>query len=151
MTGPRKSPNLTTKLAATLLRVKSESGAWLIPEPYRSSGSAKMIVSLVDFDHCVLHAIGGGIEAQNLYPMLRAEHREKSRTDTGKAAKVKRITATQEEHRRVILARVRGGVADIEAGKKRPKAKFQNRGFDKTHTKRFNGKVTPKCQSLKSN
>ncbi len=138
----RKSPNLTTKLAAALLRIKKDDGGFLIPEPYRSSGTAESICALVDFDHAVLHAHGGPCTAQNLYPMLRAEHREKSRSDTSKAAKSKRISATHEAFRARMLAKLQSDVDDIKAGK--PKAKIANRGFSKTMTKKFSGKVVPR-------
>lgn len=146
MTLTRKAPNLTIKLASALLRIKNADGSYLIPEPHRSSGTAESICRLVDFDHAVLHAHGGGIEPQNLYPMLRSEHREKSRGDTTKAAKSKRISADHEAFRARMLAKLQG---DVEEVMTRPKLKpkIASRGFDKTRTKKFNGKVVNRDSS----
>ncbi len=140
MTAPRKAPNLTIKLASALLRIKNPDGSYLIPEPHRSSGTAEEIAGCVQWDHGVLHAHGGGIEPQNLWPMLTADHREKSRPDTSKAAKAKRISADQEAFRARMLEKLRGEVGEIEAGKRR-KAKIANGGFSKTLRKRMDGTV----------
>lgn len=141
MQAKRKSPNLTIKLASALLRIKRGDG-WLIPEPHRSLGTAEEICALVQWDHVVLHAHGGPLTPQNLDPMLTADHREKSRSDTSKAAKSKRISAKHEAFRARMLAKLQSDVDDIKAGK--PKAKIANRGFSKTMTKTFSGKVIPR-------
>ena len=142
VTEKRKAPNLTIKLASALLRIKKDDGSWLIPEPHRSSGTAKEIVALTDFDHAVLHAHGGSIAPQNLYPMIRAEHREKSRGDTTKAAKSKRISAAHEAFRTRLLSKLRGDVEEIQSGRKpRKKAGIKSRGFDKSRSKKFSGLV----------
>lgn len=69
---------------------------------------AKTIISMFDQDHVVFHAIGGDDRWWNFTPMLRAEHREKSRRDTAAIAKGRQIHRAQEEHheamRRKLLA-----------------------------------------------
>jgi hypothetical protein len=44
----------------------------------------------LEFDHIELHALGGSDHFSNLTPMPFKAHREKSRIDTSKVAKVKR-------------------------------------------------------------
>ncbi len=136
----RKSINLTTKLAAALLRIKNDDGGYLIPEPHRSSGTAESILGCVQWDHGVLHALGGPDSPQNLWPMLTADHREKSRSDTTKAAKSKRISREHEAFRSRLLSKHNGYGEEIikERGKK---GGIKSRGFDKTLTKKFNGEV----------
>ena len=144
MTEPkrRRVPNMTERLAAVLLKLRLGDG-WLIPEHLRSSGTAKAIVGAVEWDHIVLHAHGGDTRPQNIDPMRKADHREKSRGDTTKAAKANRIETDQAEFRKRMLAKLQGDVDAITpAGRNPKKAKFVNRGFDKSRTKHFNGKVT---------
>ena len=93
-TTPRKRPpNMTEKLAAALLQIKcGEDLHWLIPEPLRSAGTAQEICQSVEWDHWPRPRwIGGGNEPQNLDPLPVREHREKSKLDTAKAAKTKRV------------------------------------------------------------
>lgn len=55
------------------------------------------VIALFDFDHVVLHALGGTDEWHNLTPMLRAPHREKSRRDTSIVAKTRRLSRAHQE------------------------------------------------------
>lgn len=86
----RKRRHIPTKqkLAAAL--------ACLLPQETRDQlrhheQGADTVIALFEWDHAVLHALGGSDEWQNLTPMLKGAHREKSRTDTSKVAKVRRI------------------------------------------------------------
>lgn len=138
----RKHIALSTKLAAALLRIKNADGSYLIPEPHRSSGTAESILRCVQWDHGVLHAHGGSDCPQNLWPMLTADHREKSRTDNGKAWKAKRLSAEHEAFRARMLARLQGEVDAIKEGKApKRKAKIANGGFRKDKRKLMSGKV----------
>jgi len=66
---------------------------------------AKTVIALFSPDHGHLHALGGSDKWFNLYPMLRAPHKEKSRKDTSIVAKVDRLAPAHEEFRRRILAK----------------------------------------------
>lgn len=138
----RKSLTFKQKLASALLRIKDSSGAWLISSPLRDNGTAEEICGAVQFDHIVLDCFEDdktwSNRPQNIDPVLTAEHREKSREDTRKAAKVKRLlkkhvaAAAREEEE--MLARRRKILSTSEAivrdqGKRRwPKRKMQSRG-----------------------
>jgi hypothetical protein len=98
----RRIANLTERLAAAYIALG------LVPEPLRSTGSAKDITRFVEADHNVLHALGGNTCPQNLNLLPRPAHREKSRRDTAIAAKVKRIADTQAEFWRRINAKQHG-------------------------------------------
>jgi hypothetical protein len=133
----RKAPNMSEKLAAALRKIKLgvEGGHWLIPEPLRSEGTAKQICSSVDFDHIRRWAEGGTNAPQNLDPMIRAEHREKSRKDTTEVAKGKRMAKKEEAHRELIERR-RSSQAVYDAvyenvmnRQAKPKRKINSRPF----------------------
>lgn len=111
---PRQKPNASQKIAAALLKIKIgvEGGRWLIPEPLRSEGTAAEICSAVDWDHARRHAEGGTLDPQNLFPMIRADHREKSKTDTTEVAKGKRFGAKEEEHRERLAAKADGVIRE---------------------------------------
>jgi len=64
---------------------------------------AKLVIGRFDFDHNVLHALGGDDRWWNLTPMLRAPHRVKAAKDTSIVAKVDRLSARHEEMRRMLL------------------------------------------------
>lgn len=87
---PRKRDyvRLPEKLAATLV--------CLLPQELRDDLRnrkipASEVIALFNFDHIVLHAIGGSDEWHNLDPKLVQPHREKSKQDTAIVAKAKRI------------------------------------------------------------
>jgi hypothetical protein len=84
----RKHIPLKTKLAAAL--------ACMLPDGIETiarhgNWTENDILAMFEWDHIVLHSWGGGDEWFNLHPMMKAEHRAKSRLDTKRAAKVKRI------------------------------------------------------------
>jgi hypothetical protein len=64
---------------------------------------AAQVMSMFDWDHIVLHAFDGANDWHNLQPMLRAEHREKSRRDTSIVAKTKRIRQANALHNERML------------------------------------------------
>jgi hypothetical protein len=124
----RKKPTMHEKLASALLHIRRgvEGDDWLIKGELRDA-SAKEICSAVDFDHVRRWAEGGSNVPQNLQPLPRAEHREKSRKDTTEVAKGKRFGKAHAEFQRKMLAKVYGET-DAENKPKR-KAKIQSRGF----------------------
>lgn len=58
------------------------------------------MLALFQWDHNVFHAWDGSDLWHNLTPLLIAVHREKSKSDTSKVAKTKRISAKWEEFTR---------------------------------------------------
>ena len=118
----RRDPNLSEKLACVLLLLKV-GDEWLIPEPIRSTGSAKDIIALIQFDHDPIpYANGGGTEPQNLTPRSVAQHREKTATvDLPRIAKGKRIARTQAEFRALLLRKIGQGL-DAEAARRKRRA-----------------------------
>ena len=131
----RKQPTLTERYAGALLRIKIGE-EWLIPEPLRSTGTAAEIIASTELDHARLVAHGGDNRPQNLYPMRKPEHRDKSKTDTGRAAKAKRIEAKTEEFRRNILAKIGQAVTEKTEKKQKSKSKWK---------KKLNGQVVDRC------
>lgn len=129
----RKHISLETKLAAALIQMKrvDENGELV---PIISHDEAKRLTSreicaMFDFDHCVVpHAEGGVDEAWNLAPVPRELHRAKTaKEDIPRIARNKRITKSQEEFRRRLLAK--------DAGDPKPRSKWPSRPFPK-RTKR---------------
>lgn len=59
----------------------------------RARVPAKSILAMFSPDHLVLHCWGGSDLWWNLTPTLRETHKEKSKMDTKRAAKVKRLVA----------------------------------------------------------
>jgi hypothetical protein len=101
MTRERQYIPYPERLAAALVQ--------LLPQEQRDvlrdvKVSAAQVIAMFQFDHGVLHALDGSDAWFNLWPMLKPEHQEKSRRDTGIVAKVKRVSKAQEEHRRKMLA-----------------------------------------------
>src|SRR5262245_732351 len=79
---------LTERYAAAL--------ACLLPQALRDlyrekRVPASVIISQFEVDHVVLHALDGADHWWNLDLILKPDHREKSRKDTGKVAKVRRL------------------------------------------------------------
>jgi hypothetical protein len=131
----RKKPNMHEKLASALLHIRRgvEGDDWLIKGDLRSA-TAKEICSAVDFDHVRRWAEGGSNDPQNLQPLQRAEHREKSRKDTTEVAKGKRFGKAHAEFQRKMLAKVYGET--VETDKPKRKAKIQSRGFPSPEERR---------------
>lgn len=104
----RKQPNMTDKLASALLHIRRGTGDdWLVKGELRDA-SAKEICAAVDFDHIRRWAEDGSNEPQNLQPLIRAEHREKSRKDTTEVAKGKRFGKKHADHSERVLVKVFG-------------------------------------------
>ena len=123
MTGrKRKHVPLKVKLAAALLALGH------IDYEESKTMTADQIIRRYDFDHWpILHALGGKDAPWNLRPMLRPDHREKSRKDTAAVAKVKRII--RKEQARPALyspARAPNGTGRPKTPAKR---KIASRGF----------------------
>ena len=88
----RKYIPLKHKLAAALacllppeIQDDLRHGDWTVPP--------ETIIRMFEFDHIVLHAWSGPDGWQNLDPKLKIAHREKTRADISRVAKVKRLDA----------------------------------------------------------
>lgn len=122
MTDRRRCPNGREKTAAALLKIKigAVGGRWLIPEPLRSQGTAKEICQAVEWDHIRRYAEGGDMSAQNLDPLLVADHKVKTnKIDKPEIAKGKRYGAKETAFRERLLAKQTGEV--IREDSKNPK------------------------------
>lgn len=124
----RKNPNLTQKLAATLLMLKNGHGQPVI-DPERAKGmSAESVIQLFEFDHNIHVAIGGQNHPSNLVPRIKAEHREKTaKIDIPQIAKTKRIARANDEHVNALLRKATGDAP--EPRRKGPK--LRGRSFPK--------------------
>jgi hypothetical protein len=85
----RRSPNLTTKLASALMEIRYLRGEISDRTAYAHQ-PAKEFVGQWDFDHIVFHTWGGADHFSNLRPMLRHDHRAKTKRDVKEIAKVRR-------------------------------------------------------------
>lgn len=125
----RKTPTLKEKLAACLIElmeIDREDAKKMTPE---------QILSLVEWDHYpvafnIARDSGWTIEEinhpTNLLPRFILGHREKTaKVDTPVAAKSKRLTAAQEEHRRRMLIVTEGEPDDLAV----VKSKWPSRPF----------------------
>lgn len=114
--------SLRTKLAAAVRDLLQ------IPYEHAKLMTEDQVLSLVQWDHGILHGVEVNNEHWNLTPRTIMAHREKSKTDTGIVAKVVRIEKK--------WAPVK---AAIESGQKPPKRvskhrwpkgrKIESRGF----------------------
>lgn len=96
---------MTERAAAALLQIKRGDGSWLIPEPLRSTGTAKEIVSRVEWDHKHPDKLGGDTSPQNIQPLdPKLEHKFKTRRDRRNIAKANKIEKKHEEFCRQLLA-----------------------------------------------
>lgn len=168
MTG--RAPNMTEKLAATLLAWLEALGA-PIPREHAQAMSAAQIVSLFEFDHWPIRRIDGGTNhPDNLMPRFIAAHGVKTATiDVPQIAKRKRIV--EKEAARTKVAMMPGPYGHLEVEfvidddnprvarppdplrdpelyrpRPRPKATLRSRGFDKSKTRTFRGKVVARKQ-----
>lgn len=127
MTRPRKSPNMTEKLASALLHIRKGTGDnWLVKGDLRNA-SAKEICAACDWDHIRRWAEGGTNRPQNLQPLLRADHREKSKKDNTEIAKGKRVAKKEQLHEEAVLAKVFGENERLAPTRKR--SKLRSAGF----------------------
>jgi hypothetical protein len=102
---PRKYVAIREKWAAALSMLLPQE---LRDELRKKQVPAKTIIAMFDQDHVVFHVWGGADRWWNFTPMLRPEHREKSRRDKSTISKVDRLMGKTEEHfevmRRKLLA-----------------------------------------------
>lgn len=114
------------------LAVKLE--ALLINGPVHDKDGRKVCdIKSLDWDHCPPlqlrvwdpesgDTIPPANSPEHIFPMVKADHREKTRKDIPEIAKTKRLANDHDEFRRKILAR--------ECGDKRsPSGKIKSRGF----------------------
>jgi hypothetical protein len=144
--------SLKVKLAAALLQIRKWD--WSETKPYKSisipvisyeeakSMTTDGIIARFHFDHYpIRHADGGPSEPWNLVPRLIQEHRTKTaKIDIPEIAKGKRIRKKAARHKEKIDLKI------INLGATGFMPPFRSwglasRGFDKTKTKTFSGKV----------
>lgn len=137
-----------TKIASALLAAVHEVDGKLvpiIPREIAANLSAGEIISMVDWNHIVPHAIGGSDHPSNLEPMLRPEHRRRTaKIDVPQIAKTKRIARKHEAHGNTILAKI--SLEDrVAKDDTKPKRKWQQRPMPGTKAsgvkKKFSGEV----------
>jgi len=87
-------------------------------------------ISEAEIDHHVALIDGGKHELDNWRPVCSSCHRRKSAREHKNNAKSKRLNAARQAHAAIVKRE-----AAKQAGK------IKSRGFDKTLTKRFDGKV----------
>jgi len=142
---PRKKPTLAERCASALLTIcRPTADGRLAPVVDRDRArtmTAKEIIGCFEFDHVVLHALGGSNHPTNLVPRPIAEHREKSGKDTSIVAKVRRIAPEHEEFRRKMLVKQPD---DFVPTDKPTSNKLRGRGFQ--GSRRFDGSVNWKTQ-----
>lgn len=125
----KRSPNLSEKLAAALLKIRI-GDEWLInDERLRDAGTAKDIIAYCEFDHRRRYAEGGSTAPQNIDPMRKADHREKSRKDTTEVAKGKRFGKKHAEFLQRVRVKIGQAVSDREDVKPKRKSKIPSRPF----------------------
>lgn len=142
----RRRPTKDERHAAALLQVKGCSCPTLIPYGDAKLMSADQIISLFNDDHYPIPvAEEGSNHPSNLMPRLIAAHREKTaKIDVPQIAKGKRLRAAEAQHAAVRAI----GAPVIE--RERPRSRLQSRGFDRSKTKGFNGKVRERKASTVS-
>lgn len=106
---PRKHLSLTTKLAAALLMIpqRDQNGELvldgfgrpvpMIPFDEARLMTASQMVSLYEWDHSVLHSLGGPDHFAYLTPRLIMEHRAKSKRDRKVIQKINRAERKRAE------------------------------------------------------
>lgn len=138
----RRAPNMTERLAATLLLIK-RGDDWLIPEPLRSSGTAKEIVSSVEWDHKHPDKLGGTTDPQNIQPLdPELEHKFKTRRDRKNIAKAKRVERKFEEARRKMLAKETGELTYERPGKRKQLTEYTR--LKHIFKRKVTGQVVPR-------
>lgn len=85
--------------------------------------TADQMLSLWDMDHDALHALGGSDDWWNFTPRLRPEHRQKSRGDTSRVAKAKRLAEQHQQHLARLAQRGKAPAAIELAPRARPEKK----------------------------
>lgn len=116
----RTRPTMRQKLCAAYLRILALMGR-AIPYETAREMSEDDIEALFEIDHHPIPVANGGTNhPSNLVPRLAEAHREKTRRDVSRIAKGKRLSASAEETRRIILAKV-GKIADDEVMRRKRK------------------------------
>lgn len=112
MKPPRKSPNLTEKLASALLELERLRGN-PIDREHAKLMTASQIVSLWQFDHAAGYACDDiGNHPTVLTPMLIADHREKTaKFDVPRIRKGDRLQPKHIEFQKRVLAKAGQGEA----------------------------------------
>lgn len=152
----RKKIGLEEKLAAAVRVLLA------IPYEHAKLMSATQMCSLVEWHHDIQHAIEPIDEHWNLTPLPIMDHRSRS---PGDAALVRKSNRVRDKHRahlvardhQLVLADTIGDFLDrfeqqdaLADGRwwshaeGRYKPPIQSRGFDKTRTRGFDGKVRPR-------
>jgi len=146
----RKPPTLKEKLAAFVLTMKVEDNGQLVPLVSREEAknmTTDQLLSLIHIDHDpipVATAVALGMTAEeynhptNLTPLPILTHRTKTATqDVPTIAKGNRISASHEDFKRRLLAKVTG-----DAPEEKPKRKALIPGSRGTSFKRkINGRI----------
>ena len=96
MDKPRRKPNLTEIAAASLLTVK-RGDEWLIPEPLRSTGTAKQIVAYCEKHHKHMYTFGGDTSPQNMAMLAPLEHKRETVRLQPWLNKIRRMKKRQEQ------------------------------------------------------
>lgn len=116
----RRSPTYRQKLCAAYLRILALMGR-AIPYETAKEMTEESIEALFEVDHHPIPVANGGTNhPSNLVPRLAEDHQEKTRRDVSRIAKGKRLSASAEETRRIILAKV-GKIADDEVMRRKRK------------------------------
>lgn len=120
--GNTRAPNLTEKLAATLIL------AGLVDREAAKSMTAREIVGLFDCDHFPIpRAMGGSNHPTNLNMRLRPGHRAKTAAaDIPMIAKVKRGAQKRVEHEARMSAKLTGELVVEKPRRSIPSRKFQS-------------------------
>jgi hypothetical protein len=114
-----------------------------IPHEHQKRLTAQDVRALVQFDHAIHHAIGGGAVFHNLTMRTIADHREKTaKIDIPQIAKTKRLSAKQEEFRRRLERKTNPGDTEETTT---PPSRFRSRPLAGTKQsgmkRRMDGKV----------
>jgi hypothetical protein len=126
------------KLGAVLLEYQRLIGDPLDREHMKTL-SAEQICSLFQWDHAVLHTLGGSTHPTNLTPLLISSHRTKTKKDVAAVAKGKRI------RKRLSLYSARmpdGTLEPVQTYGWNRKIKWPSRPMgSKTHKRKLNGRT----------
>lgn len=93
----RIKPSIKVSVAAALLHVRNPDGSYLIQGDLRLA-DADTILKAIEWDHRIPLGLGGDDDFRNLQPLLKADHRIKTKSDVAKIAKSKRLRKAQMAH-----------------------------------------------------
>src|SRR5215831_2063644 len=158
----RKHISDRTKLAAALARPCPWCGYCDVPYVHAKLMHEDQIISLYQFDHNVMHLMSRkdflihiftGLclpdvdHFSNLAPMLIAAHREKTKTDIKQIRKGDRIRKRVLRHDSSAASLSAPAQGEDRSGGLAEKRKLRSRGFNKTLTRRMDGKVVTRKRS----